>query len=128
MIRVAKKRTVLNALTLGLSFLCISELRAQAPAATPPKKPTVNEAQAFVDDAEKQLFDLEIKAQRAAWVEENFINFFWKFRPFSLHQPIQPCRKNSPQLKLRSKETTAKARGAPTVHKQNASTLLRSAN
>jgi peptidyl-dipeptidase A len=37
------------------------------------KKPTVNEAQAFVDDAEKQLFDLEIKAQRAAWVEENFI-------------------------------------------------------
>ena len=73
MIRVAKKRTVLNALILGLSFLCSSELRAQAPAVTPPKKPTVNEAQAFVDDAEKQLFDLEIKAQRAAWVEENFI-------------------------------------------------------
>jgi peptidyl-dipeptidase A len=73
MIRVAKKRTVLNAVILGLSFLCTSELRAQAPAVTPPKKPTVNEAQAFVDDAEKQLFDLEIKAQRAAWVEENFI-------------------------------------------------------
>jgi peptidyl-dipeptidase A len=73
MIRVAKKRTVLNALILGLSFLCSSELRAQAPGVTPPKKPTVNEAQAFVDDAEKQLFDLEIKAQRAAWVEENFI-------------------------------------------------------
>jgi len=73
MIRVAKKRTVLNAVILGLSFLCSSELRAQAPAVTPPKKPTVNEAQAFVDDAEKQLFDLEIKAQRAAWVEENFI-------------------------------------------------------
>ena len=73
MIRVGKKRTVLNALILGLSFLCHSELRAQALAATPPKKPTVNDAQAFVDDAEKQLFDLEIKAQRAAWVEENFI-------------------------------------------------------
>jgi hypothetical protein len=47
MIRVAKKRTVLNALILGLSFLCTSELRAQTPAATPPKKPTVNEAQAL---------------------------------------------------------------------------------
>jgi peptidyl-dipeptidase A len=73
MIGVAKKRTALNALILGLSFLCTRELRAQAPAATLPKKPTVIEAQAFVDDAEKQLFDLEIKAQRAAWVEENFI-------------------------------------------------------
>ena len=70
MIRVAEKRNVLSALILGLSFLCTRELQAQAPAATPPKKPTVNEAQAFVDDAEKQLFDLEIKAQRAAWVEE----------------------------------------------------------
>src|SRR5258708_21127739 len=56
MIRVAKKRTVLNALILGLSFLGISELRAQAPAATPLEKPTVNEAQAFVEHAEKQLF------------------------------------------------------------------------
>ena len=73
MIRVGKKRIVLNALILGLSFLCANELRAQAPAATPPQKPTVHEAQAFVDEAEKQLFDLEIKAQRAAWVEENFI-------------------------------------------------------
>ena len=61
MIGVAKKRTVLNALILGLSFPCTSELRAQAPAATPPKKPTVNEAQAFVEDAEKQVFDLEIR-------------------------------------------------------------------
>ena len=26
-----------------------------------------------MNDAEKQLFDLEIKAQRTAWVEENFI-------------------------------------------------------
>jgi peptidyl-dipeptidase A len=73
MSRVGTNRTVLNALILGLSLLSTSELRAQAPAATPPIKPTVNEAQAFVDDAEKQLFDLGIKAQRAAWVEENFI-------------------------------------------------------
>jgi len=73
MIRLAKKRAVLNFLILGLSCFCGGELRAQAPADAPPKKPTVNEAQVFVDDAEKQLFDLEIKAQRAAWVEENFI-------------------------------------------------------
>jgi peptidyl-dipeptidase A len=73
MIRFAKNRTVLNFLILGLSCICGGQLRAQAPAATPPEKPTVNEAQVFVNDAETQLFDLEIKAQRAAWVEENFI-------------------------------------------------------
>ena len=73
MIRFVKNRTVLNSLILGLSCICSGQLRAQAPAATPPKKPTVNEAQVFVNDAETQLFDLEIKAQRAAWVEENFI-------------------------------------------------------
>jgi peptidyl-dipeptidase A len=33
----------------------------------------VAEAQAFIDSAERQLFDLSIKAQRAAWVEQNFI-------------------------------------------------------
>jgi hypothetical protein len=63
MIRFAKNRTVLNFLILGFSCLCTCELRAQAPAATLPKKPTINEAQAFVNEAEKQLFDLEIKAQ-----------------------------------------------------------------
>jgi peptidyl-dipeptidase A len=33
----------------------------------------VAEAQTFIDSAERQLFDLSIKAQRAAWVEQNFI-------------------------------------------------------
>jgi hypothetical protein len=73
MIRFAKKRSVLNFLILGLSCLCTCKLRAQVPATTLPKKPTINEAYAFVYNAEKQLFDLEIKAQRSAWVEENFI-------------------------------------------------------
>ncbi len=36
-------------------------------------KPTPAEAEKFVADAEKQLFDLSIKAQRAGWVQENFI-------------------------------------------------------
>jgi len=66
MIRFAKKRT-------GFSCLCTCKLRAQVPATKLPKKPTINEAYAFVYDSEKQLFDLEIKAQRSAWVEENFI-------------------------------------------------------
>src|ERR1022692_2119077 len=35
--------------------------------------PTVAEAHAFISKAEKQLFDLNNKAQRAAWVQENFI-------------------------------------------------------
>src|ERR1700732_737367 len=35
--------------------------------------PTVEQVQAFLDDAEKQLFDLGVKQQRASWVEENFI-------------------------------------------------------
>ena len=72
MIRCAKKRTVLNFLNLGLSCLRTCQLRAQVPAATLPKNLAINEAYALVNDAEKQLFDLEIKAQRTAWVEENF--------------------------------------------------------
>jgi peptidyl-dipeptidase A len=35
--------------------------------------PTTGEAQAFLDNAESQLFDLGVKASRAAWVQENFI-------------------------------------------------------
>ncbi len=35
--------------------------------------PTTEEAKAFLDDAEARLFDLGNKAQRAAWVQENFI-------------------------------------------------------
>jgi len=35
--------------------------------------PTVEEARAFLADAEARLFDLGVKASRAAWVQENFI-------------------------------------------------------
>ena len=35
--------------------------------------PTVEEAGAFLADAEAKLFDLGIKASRASWVQENFI-------------------------------------------------------
>src|SRR3954471_24991702 len=36
-------------------------------------KPTTAEAQKFIDDSEKQLSDLADKAQRADWINENFI-------------------------------------------------------
>ncbi len=36
-------------------------------------KPTVAEAQAFVEQAEKRLLELSIKADRASWVQLNFI-------------------------------------------------------
>ena len=36
-------------------------------------RPTVAEARTFVDDAEQRLLDLWIRAERAAWVQSNFI-------------------------------------------------------
>jgi peptidyl-dipeptidase A len=35
--------------------------------------PTAGEAQKFIEDAEKHLFDLGVNASRAGWVQENFI-------------------------------------------------------
>jgi len=35
--------------------------------------PTAEEAQKYIEDAERDLFDLGLKAQRAGWVQENFI-------------------------------------------------------
>src|SRR5258706_14760026 len=48
----------------------------QSTAETEPGKKasvTTAEAQKFIEDAEQRLFDLEGKASRAAWVQENFI-------------------------------------------------------
>ena len=60
----------------GCATLFFSQsIRAQEH--SPPKQegsaPTVDEAKAFLDDAEARLFDLGNKAQRAAWVQETFI-------------------------------------------------------
>jgi peptidyl-dipeptidase A len=41
--------------------------------ATRAQSPTPAEAQKFIEAAEQRLFDLSIKASRAAWVQENFI-------------------------------------------------------
>nr|MDP9146739.1 M2 family metallopeptidase [Acidobacteriota bacterium] len=60
---------------IGAGLLCTSFAAAQKSAA--PKQegnaPTIAEAKAFLDDAETRLFDLGNKAQRASWVQENFI-------------------------------------------------------
>jgi peptidyl-dipeptidase A len=40
---------------------------------TSPPPPTQEEAKKFIEDAEQQLLDLNVKLNRAAWVQENFI-------------------------------------------------------
>src|SRR6202790_1822048 len=73
-----KIAAVLRHLTLGcvcagLFFSQIMSAQEHAPAKQEGTAPTVEDAQAFLDDAEARLFDLGNKAQRAAWVQENFI-------------------------------------------------------
>src|SRR6202790_4971950 len=73
-----KIAAVLRHLTLGcvcaaLFFSQTISEQEHAPVKQEGSAPTVEDAQAFLDDAEARLFDLGNKAQRAAWVEENFI-------------------------------------------------------
>jgi peptidyl-dipeptidase A len=61
------------AATTGLFLVTTLPTHAQSTNDPTTSKPTVAEAKAFLDGAEKQLFDLGIKAQRADWVQQNFI-------------------------------------------------------
>ncbi len=60
---------------VGVAFLCsllaAGVARPQSKSAAAPSTP--DEARKFIEDAERQLFDLSVKASRAAWVQENFI-------------------------------------------------------
>ena len=60
---------------IGLVLLCagftVSIAQAQSSTNAPP--PTPEEAKKFIETAEQRLFDLGNKAQRASWVQENFI-------------------------------------------------------
>jgi peptidyl-dipeptidase A len=56
-----------------LPLILCGATQAQSANSSAAGQPTVAEAKAFMDDAEKQLFDLGIKAQRADWVQQNFI-------------------------------------------------------
>jgi len=51
---------------------CSSGEQSKAPPEA--QKPTLAEAQAFIDRANAQLLDLGTKGQRAAWVQETYIN------------------------------------------------------
>lgn len=72
-------RSFPSAILLTILVFSAVAASAQAPgAATKSKRgrtaPTVAEARAFVDAAEKQLLDLWIRRGRADWVQQNFIN------------------------------------------------------
>jgi peptidyl-dipeptidase A len=73
MIRIVENRFLFGIVILALSLCSNSGLRAQSAARSPSGKPTAGEAKAFLDEAEKQLFRLGIKEERAAWVQQNFI-------------------------------------------------------
>jgi peptidyl-dipeptidase A len=67
-------RTILLSLFAIASLLFTVSTSAQNAAATQPAaKPTVAEALAFIDNAEKELAALSITAARAQWVEETYI-------------------------------------------------------
>jgi peptidyl-dipeptidase A len=57
----------------GNSLLAARERVADGSAPAAGSTRTVADASAFLDDAEKRLFELGVKASRAQWVEENFI-------------------------------------------------------
>src|SRR5438445_15160 len=65
------------ALALGSLFLfpfpSYGQTAFHSPQQSKGTAPTVAEASKFADEAEKRLFDLQVKASRASWVQENFI-------------------------------------------------------
>jgi peptidyl-dipeptidase A len=67
-------RTLLpTLLALASLLLLVPTAPAQNAAAQPAAKPTVAEALAFIDNAEKELGAMSVTAARAAWVEETYI-------------------------------------------------------
>jgi peptidyl-dipeptidase A len=58
------------ALILSSFTLSVTIAHAQSSSVPPP---TPEQAQKFIDDAEQRWFDLNVKASRASWVQENFI-------------------------------------------------------
>jgi peptidyl-dipeptidase A len=60
--------------SLGLLFLCaIFAVPAMSQSQSSASPPTPEEAKQFLETAEQRLFELNNKAGRAAWVQENFI-------------------------------------------------------
>ena len=68
-----RRQLMLRCVCAGLFFSQVMSAQEHAPTKQNGGLPTIEEAKAFLDEAEAQLFDLGNKAQRAAWVQENFI-------------------------------------------------------
>lgn len=66
------KRVATAVLCVGIASV-ISVRTAGAQTKPAPAAPTAEDARKFIDTAEANLFDLEIKASRAEWVAANFI-------------------------------------------------------
>ena len=65
---------ILITLLLAVSVISAQTAPARKSSSSVPKgAPTVAEAEAFMKNAEAQLLDLGVRAQRATWVQENFI-------------------------------------------------------
>jgi peptidyl-dipeptidase A len=71
--KVVVPRFLLAAMTAPLLFSTVTRSQEYAAAKLEAKTPSAADAKAFLDDAEARLFDLGNKAQRASWVQENFI-------------------------------------------------------
>jgi len=70
------KRLVILACGVAVFLLTLEAAAQQVPVARDAGKktsPTTAEAQKFIENAEQRLFELGVKASRAAWVQENFI-------------------------------------------------------
>src|SRR3990172_4146527 len=60
---------------VALLVHCLAAPAIAGEAAGAAGQPTAEEARAFVEQAEARLLELGIKADRAAWVQSNFITF-----------------------------------------------------
>ena len=67
------RHLMLGCLGAGLFFSQSIAAQEHASAKQDGGTPTIEDAKAFLDDAEARLFDLGNKAQRAAWVQETYI-------------------------------------------------------
>src|ERR1700681_521449 len=72
-INAVRRPLKLGCLGVGLFFSQTISAQEHAPAKQDTSTPTIEDAKAFLDDAEARLFDLGNKAQRAAWEQQNFI-------------------------------------------------------
>src|ERR1700731_2154307 len=72
-ITTVRRHLMLGCVCAGLFLAQIISAQEHAPAKQDTSTPTIEDAKAFLDDAEARLFDLGNKAQRAAWVQQNFI-------------------------------------------------------